>query len=159
MTKMIEALFPMGKRKLMVSLIALVISVVMEKFGGGLSDNLRVSLIAIVAIFAGGNVGEHIADAIKFLKGTKVGEIIEDIIPGDQGLKAMSSDEKAEAAHGAAMEAQAHAAKIDQAAGERIAELEKKLAVQAQNMGQIVQLLNQIRNPNGGPGPTAPRQP
>lgn len=153
MNKMIEALFPQGKRKLMVSLIALVISVVMEKFGGGLSDNLQTSLIAIVAIFAGGNVGEHIADAIKFLKGTKVGEIIEDIIPGDQGLGQLP----AASANNEAANAMAYAARVDQAAGERIAELEKKLAVQAQNMGQIVQLLNQIRNPNGA-GPTAPRQ-
>lgn len=156
MTKLLEALFPQGHRKLMMSLIALVVGVVMEKFGGGLSDNMQTSLIAIVAIFAGGNVGEHIANALKFLKGTKVGQIVEDIVPGDQGLGVAS------AVAPAAQPARAPAvssADLEDVLGEvdgRFADLEKKLAVQAQNVGQIVNILNQMRGAQGGQAPKPP---
>lgn len=158
MKKLIEALFPQGHRKLMVSLLALVIGVVLEKFGGGLSDNMQASLIAIVAIFAGGNVGEHIADALKFLKGTKVGQVIEDIVPGDQGLGEVRGEARA-ALHAEEMAARAAQDVADGLEG-RIADIEKKLAIQAQNTGQIVQILNAMRSANAGPGqPAAPRQP
>lgn len=153
MKKLIEALFPQGHRKLMVSLIALVIGVVLEKFGGGLSDNMQASLIAIVAIFAGGNVGEHIADALKFLKGTKVGQVIEDIVPGDQGL----GDGSSQAASAPAVR-ELTAADVAEHFGGRVDELEKKLTVQAQNLGQIVNILNQMRSAqNGQQPPAAPR--
>lgn len=147
MSKLLEALFPQGHRKLMVSLIALVVGVVLEKFGGGLSDNMQTSLIAIVAIFAGGNVGEHLADALKFLKGTKVGQIVEDIVPGDQGLGAGSSS-------AAMARAEDDVADLAEASEARFKELENKLAIQAQNVGQIVQILNSMRGANA-----APRQP
>ncbi len=86
MNNLLIKLFPQGQRKLMVSLIALVIGVALEKFAGGLTANMETSLIAIVAIFTGGNVMEHLANALKIVKGTKVGQVIEDVLPGDQGL-------------------------------------------------------------------------
>lgn len=150
MSDMIRRLFPEGHRKLVFSLIGLALAGVLEHFGK-LDDNAKQAIIAIVAIFVTGNVGEHLADALKFLKGTKVGEIVEDIIPGDQGLKELTAEEKAEAAHVAA--SAAHEAV--QGADVRLAEMEKKLAVQAQNIGQIVQILNAMRNPNVA-GPAKP---
>lgn len=151
MNKLLLALFPQGHRKLMVSLLALAVGVVLEKFGGGLSDNMQVSLIAIVAIFAGGNVGEHIADALKFLKGTKVGQIVEDIVPGDQGLGASS------VSAARARDDEDMVGELAEASEARFADLEKKLAIQAQNVGQIVQILNSMRGANAAPGqPPAP---
>lgn len=151
--KLISALFPQGHRKLMVSLIALALGVVLEKFGGGLSENMMTSLIAIVAIFAGGNVGEHLGEALKFLKGTKVGQIVEDIVPGNQGLGVVSNAEAAKAAEdqGPGVD------EVMEAVDARFADLEKKLAIQAQNVGQIVQILNAMRSASGQP--KAPGQP
>lgn len=84
---LLKKLFPEGQRKLVVSLIGLAVAIVLEKFTKtGLSDNMQESIIAIVAIFTGGNVMEHLGNALKIIKGTKVGQIIEDIMPGDQGL-------------------------------------------------------------------------
>jgi hypothetical protein len=156
MKNLIENLFPQGYRKLLVSLIALAVGVVLDKFGGGLSDNATHSLIAIVAIFSGGNVMEHLAEALKIFAGTRVGQILEDVIPGDQGLgvpKELTAEEKAEAAHAAV--GQLAAAQGDHAT--RVDELEKKLAVQAQNMGQVVQILNTMRSANVQ-RPAAPQQ-
>ncbi len=145
MSKLLQSLFPQGQRKLLVSLIALAIGVALEKLGGGLSDNMQQSLIAIVAIFAGGNVMEHLADALKVFKGTKIGGIIEDVLPGDQGLRVLTPEEKAEEAHAAVQEL----GEVSNQSIDRMDEIEKKLAVQAQNMGQVVQILNQMRNPSG----------
>lgn len=136
MNNLLNALFPQGKRKLLVSLIALVVGLGLEKFGGGLSENMMVSLIAIVGIFTGGNVGEHLADALKVFRGTKVGQIIEDILPGDQGL----GEDKVDTAYYSPPKA-AVASEQDL----RINELENKLVVQSQNISQIVNLLNTMR--------------
>jgi len=187
MEKLLNALFPQGYRKLLVSLIALIVGVVLDKFGGGLDDNMRSSLIAIVAIFVTGNVGEHLADALKFLKGTKVGQIVEDIIPGDQGLgksiaqpaiAAVSDSSTTSPINGLEAiskkleemdkkvqmvlegppeepvdpmeEVHAKIDEINNVHAARVDEMEKKLAVQATNLGQIVQILNQLRAPQQG---------
>lgn len=127
-----NALFPQGYRKLLFSLIALAIGFGIEKFGGGLSDNMEQSLIAIVAIFVTGNVGEHLSKALAVLRGTKIGQIIEDVVPGDQGLGENSQFAEAPLEEEDPYEM-------------RFKELENKLTVQAQNMGQVVQILNAMR--------------
>lgn len=146
MSKLISALFPEGQRKVMVNLVILAIGIALDKLGGGLTDQMQNFLLVVAGIFTGGNVATHIIPAlIDILRGSKVGQVIEDIIPGDQGLgtvvaKAEAAVEAADAAH----------EKID-AESARIADLEKKLAVQAQNMGQVVQILNSLRGQPGGP--------
>lgn len=83
---LIQNLFPQGQRKVVISLIAILIGLGIDQLGGGLDENMAFALIALVGIFTGGNVLEHLATVLKPLKGTKIGAIIEDILPGDQGL-------------------------------------------------------------------------
>lgn len=146
MSKLISALFPEGQRKVMVNLLIVLIGVIIEKFAGGLSDNLSTMLISVAAIFTGGNVLSNLGGILGGLKGTKVGQIIEDIIPGDQGLGSSS-------AQAASAPARVSAEEVAEASEERFADLEKKLAVQTQNIGQIVQILNQMRSAGAGPKP------
>jgi hypothetical protein len=142
MEGLVGKLFPEGQRKLLVSLIALAIGIVLEKFAGGLTDNMRDSLIAIVAIFTGGNVMEHLANALKIVKGTRVGQIIEDMIPGDQGLGKEpdpvqeQSEEEDELQH-------------------RLYVMEQAQKVQANNISSIVNMLNRM----SGQGQTGSVQP
>lgn len=149
MNDMLNKLFPMGHRKLVVSLIGLALSFGLDHFGK-LDDNMKMSILALVGIFTGGNVLEHFADALKFLKGTKVGQVIEDAIPGDQGLGAVSqaatarTSEAVDEAHG----------RIDAVVSKQD-DLERKLAVQAQNMAQVVNILNTLRQP-APPRPPTP---
>jgi hypothetical protein len=144
MENLIERLFPEGKRKLMVSLIALAIAVVLNHFNA-LNDNTKQALIAIVAIFTTGNIMEHLADALKIFRGTpleKVVEQVETIANVPQSAQA----------------AQAPASTGDPRVDEVIKvvnELRGQSQVQAQNMAQIIGIINGMRNPSSG----APAQP
>lgn len=140
MNNLLVKLFPQGQRKLIVSLIALVVGIVLEKFSKtGLTDNMQQSLIAIVAIFTGGNVMEHLANALKVVKGTKVGQVIEDLMPGDQGLgydKTPPAPEQSEEAD---------------PFEERILMLEDIQKRQARNIEVLVQQLNRVLQPQQPP--------
>ena len=140
MTKLIQALFPEGHRKLMVSLVGLAVGIAIEKLGGGLTDQTQVLIIAAVGIFTGGNVMEHLATALGGLKGSKVGQIIEDIIPGDQGLGKAGAAVAAQPAVAEQFESMNQFLNDTHA---KMEDLERKLQLQAQNTTQIVQLLNQ----------------
>jgi hypothetical protein len=158
MSKLILALFPQGQRKTMVSMIALVVGVIIERFGGGLSDNMTHALIALVAIFTGGNVLEHLSGVLKPLKGTKVGQIVEDIIPGDQGLGVVAAEPKAEMASAP----EAGGTRMPHPMEEefmgfthhvegRINTLQQQIQVQAQGLAQLVQIINTQRGASQGP--------
>lgn len=165
---LILKLFPEGQRKVMVSLIAIAVGVAMERLGGGLSNNMENALVALVAIFTGGNVIEHIAAAIKVLKGSKAGAIIEDLIPGDQGLRedpvrveTMSSRSVVGSGSSEALrqefinEMQAVVTTVgarlnnsDQqvmSVQKDIAEVKDQMRTQAQNVADIVKILNSTR--------------
>ena len=137
MDKLLEALFPQGKRKVVVSVVALIVGLVLEKFGGGLSENMQTSLIAIVAIFTGGNIMEHLADALKIIKGTKLGQIIEDAIPGDQGLGMdVSQKEERDPVAELAMETNA-----------RFQAIEAAQKQQAQNTAVLIDHVKRLQQP------------
>ena len=148
MTNLINGLFPAGHRKLLVSIIALALGFGIDQFGGGLSDNLTQSLIAIVAIFAGGNVMEHLAEALKFLKGSKLGEFIEEALPGDQGL----GDGSSQFAQAPPVPTETELLKS------QLASVQTALQKQEHNMGMMVQIINQMRGANGQ-APQTPTQP
>lgn len=147
LNKLILALFPQGQRKVVVSLIALAVGVVMEKFAGGLSENLMVALISVVGIFTGGNVLEHLSGVLKGLKGMKIGQIIEDALPGDQGLgKASVSVAAAQAASSSANAAgdiEELYTGVD-AAHKKIDGLEAQLKLQDQSLKNMVGTLNKV---------------
>lgn len=144
MNRLIGALFPQGQRKTMVSMIALVLGVVIEKFAGGLSDNMTQALIALVAIFTGGNVLEHVAGVLKPLQGTKAGQIVEDILPGDQGLgvvKQEAAQTDTRVPSQVEQEFMAFAQHVDG----RINTLQQQIQTQAQGLAQLVQIINTQR--------------
>lgn len=150
LAKLIQSLFPEGQRKVMVSLIAILIGTGLDKFGGGLSDSMLHLLIAAVAIFTGGNVLTSLADVLKPLKGTKLGHLIEEFVPGDQGLDGDANAPQQTVAYAQAPPSNNVASKQEvyeamNAAGSRFDTLEKQLAVQAQNVNQLVQIINQMR--------------
>lgn len=141
----------------MVSIVALLVGTIIEKFGGGLSDNMTQALIALVAIFTGGNVLEHISGVLKPLKGTKAGQVIEDILPGDQHLGAESQQQQQAAAEPTRQPApieQEFMAFANHVQG-RMDELQKQIQVQAQGVAQLVQIVNSQR---GSPAQQAPRR-
>jgi hypothetical protein len=143
-SKLILALFPQGQRKVVVSLIALALGIVMEKFAGGLSENMMTALIAVVGIFTGGNVLEHLSGVLKGLKGTKLGQTIEDLIPGDQGLgKAESVAISAASAPAQGADLEALYGGVDEAHN-KIAGVEKQLALQDQSLKNMAGTMNKI---------------
>lgn len=146
MQNLIETLFPEGKRKLMVSVIALIIGVVLNHFNA-LNDNMKQALIAIVAIFTTGNIMEHLADALKVFKGTPLEKVVEQIETA-AGVPASSQAAQAPAASGDP--------RVD-AVINALNELRSQIQVQAQNTNQIVQIINTMRGgaPNGQPAQPA----
>lgn len=159
--KLIQSLFPEGQRKVMVSLVAILIGTILEKFGGGLSDHMMTLLIAGVGIFTTGNVIQGVADAIK---GTKVGKMIEDILPGDQGLGAQApvAGAQVQAAQAPDLRQELYGAmnevgKRFEEQGKSLATLNQQLQVQAQNTAKLVAFVNSKVSP---PAPAArPAQP
>lgn len=172
MSDLIQKLFPEGQRKLVMSLVTLVVGLVLNHFNA-LDEQMKQSLLAILAIFVTGNVMEHLADALKVLRGTKVGHIVEQLIPGDQGLdvpgvnaaKAPTVQAAVQRAAGpsvaqVASENASAAAQLASEAHDRISDLDKKIAVANQNITQIVAILNQMRGAANAPArPQAPTQP
>lgn len=141
MDQMIKKFFPEGQRKLVVSLIALAIALGFEKFGGGLTPNMQDSLIAIVAIFTGGNVMEHLANALKIVKGSKIGDIVEAILPGDQGLGREQQEQE--------QEPPKDLTPYVQELYNRMASVEQIQGTQAKNIESIVKLMPTRQAPAG----------
>lgn len=148
MSNLISALFPEGQRKVMVNLIVVLVGLVVDKFAGGLTSNLTTILIAVAAIFTGGNVLANIGGIIAGLKGTKVGQVIEDILPGDQGLGAQAQAMVVDTAR-------QEVAGATSALADKMAAIERQLQVQAQNTSAIVQIINQMRGANVPKPPSA----
>lgn len=144
----LKKLFPEGQRKLIVSLLALVIAIVLEKFSKtGLTDNMQESLIAIVAIFTGGNVMEHLSAALKVFKGTKVGELIEDVVPGDQGLGKVEAPQKEETDDRVARDLERAYNEFVQFANQtegRFQQMQTALSTHAENTQKIVGMIDRI---------------
>lgn len=151
MNDVLVKLFPQGQRKLIVSLIGLAVAIAFEKFTKqGLSEEMKTSILALVAIFTGGNVMEHFANAIKAFKGTKIGAIIEDVLPGDQGLKIAKEEVQAEEAAAPdytehIKELYAHAKGVN----EQIAQLKQSQQLQAENTQKIIAMINSQRAGKG----------
>jgi hypothetical protein len=152
MGALIQALFPEGQRKVMVNLIALAIGTVVFLVNGHqIPDNMVTMLLGLSAIFNGGNILEHLSEVLGGLKGSKAGQIIEDLIPGDQGLGAAApagvqmaqSPQQQHAQVAADVAGQIVSNAMDQV-GKRFADLENKLTVQAQNQAKLVQFINSM---------------
>jgi hypothetical protein len=154
---LIGALFPEGQRKLMVVLIALAVGAGIDQFGGGLDETMLTAILGLVAIFTGGNVLTHLSSVLAPLKGTKIGQIIEDTMPGNQNLgKDVVAEDVGEVpmSHQQAYVMRQMADQI-QALATNLTDVQNKLQVQAQNTASIVGVINAMR----GAGQQAPQRP
>ena|SRR5688500_18917402 len=67
--KILERLFQEGNRKMLMSLLAIAVTVLTEKYTGPLSGQALEAIVYIVGIFAGANAAEHFAQALKLKHG------------------------------------------------------------------------------------------
>lgn len=150
MNKLFEALFPEGKRKLMITILALAIGAGFEKFGGGLSDEMVTAILGLVGIFTGGNMVEHIMSVIK---GKKQAKPIEQDMSSDirnHNQQPMSLEQLFSKVYVELDNIRNNAANVNE-----------QLKIQASNTAAIVNVINTMRGavgPNGGQA-NVPRTP
>lgn len=142
---------PEGQRKLIATVITMILAVVSEKYFGGLSDNLALLIGSALALFVGGNAMEYVAQ----IKGkpTVQKEEIQEIEAAPEEVETLS------VAH-----VMDELVKLDNAAGSQlkrlndsIAGIEARLKTQAENIDKIVNIINKLTNSAGGPnGKQAP---
>lgn len=141
--KLVQNLFPGGQRKVMLSLIAILIGVILDKFAGGLTENMMTVLISAVGFFTGGNIVEHIRGSFKdnvvvekAVTEPEAPVMTGEQLPPDPGMMLDN-----------AMNA------VDR----RFQEMDKKLSVQADNLGKLVQFINSnmARTPTRAPTPSS----
>lgn len=141
---------PEGQRKLIATVITMILAVVSEKYFGGLSDNLALLIGSALALFVGGNAMEYVAQ----IKGKPVQrEEIQEIEAAPEEVETLS------VAH-----VMDELVKLDNAAGSQlkrlndsIAGIEARLKTQAENIDKIVNIINKLTNSAGGPnGKQAP---
>lgn len=158
--------FEPGHRKTTMTLIALIGSILLENYGGGLGD-LKEVILSILAIFTGGNVlskGIRAVEEVKKSQRQEVETIFADNEPAPQ-----KQEEPAQPAVDMALVNKIieHVNKLDSAAGAEIkslkeadAELSNKLVeisdsvkgvsdrldVQVKNLSQVLNIINGMRN-------------
>lgn len=127
---MLGKIFAPGNRKMVSSLLAMLIGVLLDKFGGGLKPDLADFMTVILGIFAGGNVAEHITDTVKAVKAPKAPEemTIEDTYVARR-------DEPMEEDY----------VPNQQPVDDKVKSIEQALATQANSINGIIQVLNQMR--------------
>lgn len=156
-------LFEPGHRKTTMTLIALVGSILLEKYGGGISGDLKEIILAIFAIFTGGNVLSKGIQAAKEVKVQKqvVSEVVTDLVEGAQ-----QQSDPAPARDPIIDDIINHVNKLDQVAGQKLKELGEqieatnktvgevsdRLDIQVKNLSQVLTIINGMRN---GQQPTA----
>src|SRR6476661_484751 len=113
--------FEPGNRKTTMALIALVGSVLLEKYGGGISPDLKEMILAIFAIFTGGNVLSKGIQAAKDIKVQKqvVTDVVTDLVETAQE-KQTEDDPRIQ-------QIIDHVNKLDQAAGTEIKGLKESV--------------------------------
>lgn len=134
METLLTKFFPEGKRKLMVTLIALALAFVAEQvLKRPLDDNLVQLILGVVGVFTLGNAAEHAAIAKVKSAEAKVAAQVSDVRQAaEQGPD-----------YGAAI--QTMAAQFDQVVNDvnlRIQALTDSQAAQAQNLQTILQAVN-----------------
>ncbi len=158
--KISEAFEP-GYRKVTLSVIALVGVVLMEKFGGGLSQDTRDFILTVLGIFTGGNVLSKGIQAAKDVKISKQ-EVVSEDITEDARIPVMVEDIKKivnyvnnlDKTFGEKLQ-EVNAKISDPVQQEnpdvelRLKELSDRLDVQVQNVSKLISLVNQIRGPSG----------
>jgi hypothetical protein len=159
----IGEVFEPGNRKTTMTLIALVGTILLEKYGGGISGDLKEMILAILAIFTGGNVLSKGIQAAKEIKVQKqvVSEVVTDLVQEAQDasppVPVRDPDIDRIIEHVNKLDAEAGrlikdlAGKVEQT-NTNVQELSGRLDKQVHNLSEVLKIINGMRN---GQQPTA----
>jgi hypothetical protein len=160
----IGEVFEPGNRKTTMTLIALVGTILLEKYGGGISGDLKEMILAILAIFTGGNVLSKGIQAAKEIKVQKqvVSEVVTDLVQEAQDASpppvlVRDPDIDRIIEHVNKLDAEAGrlikdlAGKVEQT-NTNVQELSGRLDKQVHNLSEVLKIINGMRN---GQQPTA----
>ncbi len=126
---------PEGQRKLVATIVSMVVAVLAEKYLGGLSDNLALLIGSALALFVGGNAMEYVAQ----IKGKKIAqeqehEVVDDV-PQQSGPSIESLGD--------------YVTKLDNICGQRFVEIEGKFTTleasmdtQVANTQKLIGMIN-----------------
>lgn len=158
----IGELFEPGHRKTTMTLIALVGSILLEKYGGGISGDLKEIILAIFAIFTGGNVLSKGIQAAKDIKTQQqvVSDVVTDLVQeAKQEQTAPARDPIIDQIIEHVNKLDAEAGRLIKEQGERIEqvntsvkEVSERLDKQVHNLSEVLKIINGMRN---GQQPTA----
>lgn len=142
---------PEGQRKLIATVITMILAVVSEKYFGGLSDNLALLIGSALALFVGGNAMEYVAQ----IKGKPQKEEVVEYIDTSPDAPTPEVSDLTIA------EVMNQLVNLDNAAGaqlkqlrDSVAGLESRIKTQAENIDKIVGIINKLTNSAGGPNGT-----
>lgn len=141
---------PEGQRKLIATIVSMILAVVSEKYFGGLSDNLALLIGSALALFVGGNAMEYVAQ----IKGKSEKQEVQE---------AVAVEGQPEVSELSAANVMDELVKLDNAAGgqlkqirDSISGIEARIKTQAENIDKIVNIINKLTNSGGGPNVKAP---
>ncbi len=125
---------PEGQRKLVATIVSMVVAVLAEKYLGGLSDNLALLIGSALALFVGGNAMEYVAQ----IKGKKLAqeqelEVVDDVPQSSANIESLSD----------------YVTKLDNICGQRFVEIEGKFTTleasmdtQVANTQKLIGMIN-----------------
>lgn len=135
---------PEGQRKLIATVVTMIVGLVAEKYLGGLSDNLTVLIGGALALFVGGNAMEYVAQ----IKAGKSG--VPNLPPPQQQVEEMVETPAVDLS---AMQKQLNS--LDQICGQVFAkydaqfkDMQAALDKQTENTKTLIGLINGKRNVN-----------
>lgn len=133
---------PEGQRKLIATVITMIIGIVADKYMGGLSDNLALLIGGALGLFVGGNAMEYVAQ-IKGGKGISLPPEKEESAP------VVEDEVTLESIH-------AHLVKLDNICGQVFAQNDKDIKglqaavkLNSDNTNKLIGMINGQRNVNG----------
>lgn len=152
---MLSSLFQPGNRKLVMTIIAVVGAILLEKFGGGLSSELKQMILSALGIYAGTNVLSKGIHAIESVKTTKLQETAQEVVT-DHGpqiqkiVEYVNNLDKAVGTKVQEIEARLNTPQEEaEDVGSRIDELEKRIDVTTNNVTKLIDLVNRLGAANG----------
>lgn len=148
---MLSNLFQPGNRKLMMTLVAVVGAILMEKFGGGLSPELRNMILSALGIYAGTNVLSKGIYAVESVKNAKIEQ--QQVAGVDHTPQINKIVEYVNSLDKAVLdkvkEIEARLDEIPSTDDSRIDALEQKIDVTTANVTKLIDLVNRLGAPNG----------
>ena len=142
--KLLDVKIEQGQRKLIATIVTMIVGIVADKYLGGLSDNLALLIGGALGLFVGGNAMEYVAQ-IKGAGGKHVDlppekEQVDEVVPEPEvTLESL----------------QAHLIKLDNICGQVFAQNDKDIKglqaavkLNSDNTSKLINMINGQRNVN-----------